>query len=839
MSILLTLLLSAQAPAFAEVKTTPKKVVTISREQLQDLSVRALKQIDICESIIDTFGQFLANIKGKLSDEKKTEISYNLQNLRKQMGIIKDAYAIHIDANQLIGLVNLTGEVARVLTAGVNSGLEVIPEFNEKVLATKAADNTSLQEIEKLLLANDKRLQKLGDLSEKVGLTNLNRMYRTARKVYKKYYVWPIIERTIVYTAFVHWAVFVTSEWKLEQLEKTGGILSPVGTIVKNIKKWIGSPIHPIKKNVQLDGHLVVRDHETGKMRFARQNDLPLYELNFTKEGEVKTPKQYIGTENIEGTPEIKVPVENEVPGTSSPKGKLNNATDWTSGFGNLDFKKQMFTWAPGLFFANYLSEDYKVISTKCSKLTSRVDDFLYGTTKKRSYETLTMPDERFDNIVGRDEVKAELKKVVEYICSPDKFDRAGIKVEKGYLLAGDPQTGKTYMAKALTGEINDALKKMGRNDKMRLFEISTDALISKGIAHYMNLARYHAPCILFLDELDLLRLQRDGDSKLLSEFLTSMSGTLSKDEKSHVIILAATNKPENLDFALRQHGRFGKMFWFDKPTFNHRIEFFQKECVKRCMNIERFNFNELAKQTEGCSFGSLDIVMKKALMLAKLSGSSVTQEHFDKALDSEIKQMIPHGYNVPKEKEEVIAVHHAGKAIMSAVLEPQKKLSKVTVLPITQDLQEEHVTQQYNIAGLQSKDQRAIRHGGIFSYNWSDSLNLVSQDELKKQCKILLAGNIAQTVYGLSSPSYDKQDKQEAFKLAKQIVLEGLDQKEIAKAIREEKLTEAYRLVEQYEYEIAQQLEEHKGWLVATTQALQERKTLSVGELEELHSKI
>lgn len=836
--VALTFLLFSSTPLLAE--TTPaKKESTISLKQLQDRSVRALKQIDVCESILDTLGQGLASGASKLPENKKIEVKLNLQLLRKNMSIIKDAYAIHIDEHQLIGLVNLTNEAVRVLTAAVNSGLEVVPALNDEVLAAKTTAVITLKKIDSLLTHNDKQLKKLAELSEKVGLTKLNKMYRSARKAYKKYYVWPIIERTIVYTAFVHWAVFATSEWKLEELEKTGGVLSPLGTLVRNIKGWIGSPIHPTKKDIGLSANLVVEDPNTGEMRFATEADLPSFELTYDEDGMVRTPKQYLGHNLISGKPSIQVPISNEVPGTTSPKGKLNNATDWTSGFANFDFKATMFTWAPGVYFGNYLYEDFKVASAQCSKITSQIDDILFGTTKKRSYESLTTPDERFSNIVGREEVKTELNKVVEYICSPDKFDRAGIKIERGYLLAGDPQNGKTFMAKALTGEINDALKKMGRNDKMRLFEISTDALISKGIAHYMDLARYHAPCILFLDELDLLRLQRDGDSKLLSEFLTSMSGTLSKDEKSHVIILAATNKPENLDFALRQHGRFGKMFWFDKPTFNHRITFFKKECEKRCMNIARFNFEELAKQTEGCSFGSLDIVMKKALMLAKFSGNSVTQTHFEKALDSEVKKMIPHGYDVPKEKEEVIAVHQAGKALMNILLAPQKQLSKVTILPITQDLQEEHVTQQYNIAGLQSKDQRAIRYGGIFSYNWSDSLNLESQDELKKQCKILLAGNIAQTVYGLPSPSYDKLDKQEAFKLAKQIVFEGLDQKEIAKAIREDKLTQAYRLVEQYEREIGAELEDNKAWLIATTQALQERKTLSIGELNELQDKI
>jgi SpoVK/Ycf46/Vps4 family AAA+-type ATPase len=832
MSVLLTLSLFVNSPLVAG--NPPTKTSAITREQLQDRVVHALKQMDICESIIDTLGQSLASGVSKLTQKRKAQTRVLLQSLRKTMSLIKDSAAVHINEQELIVVANLTKEVVRVLTAAVNSGLEVVPEF--KVLETKKIESITLAHIDTILIHNDKQLKMLTDLSEKVGLTRLNKIYRGTRKVYKKYHVWPLIEHTIVYTAFLHWAAFVTSDWKLEELEETGGLFSPVGALVRSIKKWTGSPIHSSKKDLGLEGVLVVED-EYG-LRYATDEDLPKYILTKDAAGNTKTPKEIPGNIRVAGNPQCKIKRSDEVHSSTSPKGIMNNGTDWVSGIGNIDFKAAMFKWAPGAYFGNYIYEDYKVASQYANKAINAVDDILYGVAKKRNYESLTMPDERFDNVVGRDEIKLELNKVIEYICSPDKFDRAGIKVERGYLLAGDPQNGKTLMAKALAGEINYALKNMGRSDKVRFFELNTDLLLAKGIHHWMEVARYNSPCILFLDEIDLLRLQRDGDSKLLSEFLTCMSGSLNKDEKSHVIMLAATNKPENLDGALREHGRFGKMFWLDKPTFNTRTAFFNKECEKRCMDIERFDFNSIAQQTEGCSFGSLDIVMKKALMLAKFDGTSVSQIHFEKALDTEIKKMIPSGYDVPTEKEQIIAVHQAGKAIVSLMSESQKKLSKITVLPITQNLQEEHVTQQYNIAGLQSKDQRAIRNGGIFSYSWSDSLNLVSQDELKKQCKILLAGNVAQIVFGLPSPTYDKIDKQEAFKIAKEIMFEGLDQKEIAKSIREEKLTQAYRLVEQLEKEIATDLEEQKEWLVSITQALQARKTLSVGELNELRNK-
>ncbi|MFT6765269.1 MAG: ATP-dependent Zn protease [Alteromonas naphthalenivorans] len=879
LGVFLTLTMLINTPLSAEARPTKTSEITLS--QLQDRSILALKQMDVCAAVIETAAQNVTNGgASNLDQKKKTQVRLQFQLLRKEMNLIKDAAAIHINEQQLVALTYLTNEVIRVLTAAINSGLEVVPELNIEILTKKSTEKPTLAQIDRILVHNEKRLKELTDLSEKIGLTQLNKMYRGARKMYRKYYVWPIVEHTLVYTAFIHWSVFVTPRWAVTNMKNATDdtITQWLGESFGSMQKWMGKPPSKAQQNHSQVQYLVDVDKNAISFKAAPElridnaqvrtkntkgvlekismedhinnlvDEVSIYqdengELVKRSKDEIKIIKKELEeaiSDNllaIENAPkDVTIDKTKTISGAGG--GSVNYWTDRFEGIVDMDWKSALIQIPIAKWFHSYLAKDYDVASNYLSKVTNRVDDLLFGITKKSTYESLSMPEESFDDIVGREEIKEELSKLIEYICSPDKFDRAGIKVERGYLFAGDPQNGKTFAAKALTREINEAMKATGRNDKMRLFEISTDSLIQKGIAHWMDLARYHAPCILFLDELDLLRLQRDGDSKLLSEFLTCMSGTLSKDEKSHVIILAATNKPENLDFALRQHGRFGKMFWFDKPTFNNRIAFFKKECEKRCMNTDRFDFNELAQQTEGCSFGSLDIVMKKTLMLAKFAGTSVTQQHFEKALDSEIKKMIPCGYDVPAEKEQIVAVHQAGKAIMNIILESQKQLSKVTVLPITQDLQEEHVTQQYNIAGLQSKDQRAIRHGGIFSYHWSDSLNLESQDELKKQCKILLAGNVAQTVFGLPSPSYDKVDKQEAFKIAKDIVFEGLDQKDVAKATREDKLTQAYRLVEQYEREIAVELTEQLTWLVNTTTALQDRKTLSIGELNELRSK-
>ena len=221
--------------------------------------------------------------------------------------------------------------------------------------------------------------------------------------------------------------------------------------------------------------------------------------------------------------------------------------------------------------------------------------------------------------------------------------------------------------------------------------------------------------------------------------------------------------------------------------------------------------------------------------MHAKLENAPVSQLHFEKAIDFEIRKLIPSGYSIAPDKEEVIAARQAGKALVNILLAPAKTLCSVTILPITQELEEEHVTQQYNFGDMKRKDQRAVRYGNIFAYHLYDSLDIQTQDEMIKQCKILLASNAAQRVHGLASCAFDKFDKQEAFNLAKTIIFEGLDAKEMAKEIRNQKLTQAYRLIEQYEAEMEALLTERKQNLAHIIQALQKHKTLSVGQINEL----
>ncbi len=838
---------------------------------IQQKQQEALVQIDQIESIFNTIGQTLASGASNIPTQRKARTRSKLSLLqRDDIDKIKRLASGHVTPEQLYQLVLFNSEVIAILEKAVATDLKTIPAFDSAGVHNKyaaAEKNITVEKINAVLQQNSVRLIKLDQASQKIGLSGINSVYRGIRKFNKDWSVGFWLEHAAVYSAFAVWYLYVTGGVGLEEnplfgpaakrikkfkvdsigskpssSEQTSKIPSNLGyvTEIKGTDNKVVKTVYNVfgDYNKNLPSQTTVKDGAATSIKFINAEEtINVIDSNgkITTDAQGKNvTKPFYSIENIE-LGKTNGELELSSPSSSNDHSFLTTLQNGLGAVVQIDNKTSLFSFSTGAFFAGYIKADAALAYKNLKVYKGRLDDHLFGASKKNSHEKAGTYAERFSDIVGREEVKAELNRVIEYICNPDRFDRAGIKVERGYLLAGEPQTGKTLMAKALAGEISAALEKQGKNQKMRLFEVSTEELAKDGIGYYMNLAKRHSPCILFLDELDLLRLQRDGDSKTLSEFLTSMSGSLNNNEKDQVIILAATNKPENLDFALRQHGRFGKMFWFDKPTFKHRVEFFIKESEKRIMNPDNFNFISLAQQTEGCSFGSLDIVFKKGLMHAKLENAPVAQLHFEKAIDFEIRKLIPSGYSIAPDKEEVIAARQAGKALVSILLAPAKTLCSVTILPITQELEEEHVAQQYNWSDVKRKNQRAVRYGNIFAYHLYDSLDIQTQNEMVKQCKILLASNAAQRVHGLASCAFDKFDKQEAFNLAKVIIFEGLDPKEMAKEIRNEKLTQAYRLLEQYETEMEALLTERKQDLAHIIQALQKHKTLSVGQIKEL----
>lgn len=794
---------------------------TLSPQAIQDIYSIILKTFDTLESTIDSIGQSLASGASKLTSQQKETVQKSLYGIRAELEAIKQATAQHTDLQALCILASVTHEIIYNLQEAVDNQLLQFPARTQERLHKQLAllQKNTLPNLGKLLQENDYALIKLNKDVDVIGLTKTNQIYRKIRTLSKKYMLYDVAEHIIVYTAFVAWCAHITSEITingLQGLDKNG---------------------NPLPK-IDIDGNII--QDKAGNIVTENKNFLS---KNIGRL--LSTFQNFVGAMPHDET--VQITQNTDLPGITGDKatGTISHSTGNKMGSPEHNFRNNAliaFTAGPlvnipvGAAFFSYFTRDAKNLYELYKKTCNHVDNYLYGITKQTDFAESTIPKERFKDIVGREEIKTELSKIIEYIVHPDRYNRADIKISRGYLLAGSPQTGKTFMARALSGEISDALERSGKSMKVRFFEISTDNLKKNGIYYYIDLAKTFAPCILFFDELDLARLQRDGDSGLLSEFLQCMSEGLSNDEKDQVFILGVTNKPSNLDFALLQPGRFSKVIYFEKPTFQHRIDYFTNECHKRCMNMKNFDFNLLSQLTEGCHFGALKQVMRTACMTAKMEGSAVTQNHFERAIDTEVRQMIIGAPAIPENKEHIIAVHQAGKALASLLLKPEHELCQITVLPVTQEVEEEHVSQQYKWDSNEpaKRADRLVRHGEMFSCHTQDSLNLISQKELYKQCQILHAGNVAQFIVGLDQ-CLDKTDRKQAFGIAKTIVLGGLDVRDLSKNTAEAKLAEASALFAATEKEVETLLTPHKEVILRIAQALQKHKTLTAIQIKAL----
>jgi len=450
-----------------------------------------------------------------------------------------------------------------------------------------------------------------------------------------------------------------------------------------------------------------------------------------------------------------------------------------------------------------------------------------------------------FDDLVGLDHVKEYFKLLVDYLENPEIYDRRKLTPQKGCLLVGPTRTGKTHSVSALHGEIKRMLKRTGQAEKFSFIEIPAASLNDPkrgGIRRWMYVLQSKAPCIAFIDEIDLINLQRTGKNIELSEFLTALSGALDEtDPQKQVIIIAATNKPESLDTALRQPGRFGKEIRFEYPDLNSRKTYITMQLKKLSLDLAKFDIAKIALETEGHSYATLKTLTDNAVLKARVAGQSVTQHHLQSALDEEVRHMLPTTKTIPDHEKQIIATHFAGHALALHLLNTHTKLAKVTINPVMTSIKEELIGKQllqeaYGNKQTTDKEQDRYDHGSIFTYHEEDSINIASRDEQLKQCKIQLAGIAAEKLMlGSCGYSCHKKDKEKALSIAMTLVCEGINPSGLPKQVEKQKYNEALALLTQCEKEITTLLEEHKEALENIIIELQTDGTLTSQEVAEI----
>lgn len=314
---------------------------------------------------------------------------------------------------------------------------------------------------------------------------------------------------------------------------------------------------------------------------------------------------------------------------------------------------------------------------------------FNIGKSKAKLFDEKNDIKVTFKDVAGLEGAKEEIQEIVEFLKNPEKYTSIGGKIPKGALLVGPPGTGKTLLAKAVAGEAKVPFFSLSGSDFVEMF-------VGVGASRVRDLfkqAKEKSPAIIFIDEIDAVGRARgknnfsgsnDERENTLNQLLTEMDGF---GTNTNVIVLAATNRADVLDKALMRAGRFDRQIYVDLPDIRERREIFEVH-LKPLKKSEDLDTEFLAKQTPGFSGADIaNVCNEAALIAARNDKKAVDKQDFLDAVDRIVGGLEKKNKIISPEEKRAIAIHEAGHATVSWMLEHAAPLVKVTIVPRGQSL--------------------------------------------------------------------------------------------------------------------------------------------------------
>ncbi len=336
-------------------------------------------------------------------------------------------------------------------------------------------------------------------------------------------------------------------------------------------------------------------------------------------------------------------------------------------------------------------------------------------------------PKVKFEDVAGVEEAKEEVKEIVDFLKFPDRYMNLGAKIPKGVLLVGPPGTGKTLLAKAVAGEASVPFFSVSGSSFIEMF-------VGVGASRVRDLfenAKKEAPAIVFIDEIDAIGKSRaasgmmggnDEREQTLNQLLAEMDGFSS--DKSPVIVLAATNRPEVLDAALLRPGRFDRQVLVDKPDFQGRKDILKVHVVDIKLGKD-INLEEIARLTAGLAGADLaNIINEAALLAGRKNKTYVEQQDLVEAVERAIAGLEKKSRRINPEEKRIVAYHESGHALLAETTEGAKRVSKVSIIP------------------------RGLAALGYTLNTPEENKFLMQKHELMAEVDVLLAGRAAEEVF-------------------------------------------------------------------------------------------
>ena len=410
-----------------------------------------------------------------------------------------------------------------------------------------------------------------------------------------------------------------------------------------------------------------------------------------------------------------------------------------------------------------------------------------------------------FDDVAGADEAKMELQEIIEFLKEPGKFTRLGGKIPKGALLVGPPGTGKTLLAKAVAGEAGVPFFSMSGADFVEMFV----GVGASRVRDLFEVGRKHAPCILFIDEMDAVGRHRgaglggghDEREQTLNQLLVEMDGF---DSKEGVILLAATNRPDVLDSALLRPGRFDRQIVVDRPDVRGREGVF-KVHIKQVPLDKSVDLEALAKGTPGLSGADIaNLVNEAALLAARKNRDVVMMADFEDAKDKIMMGIERKSMLITEEEKKTTAYHESGHVLVGKLIPGTDPVHKVTIIP----------------------RGRAL---GVTSYLPIDDRHTHSKEYLEGMLAKLLGGRAAEKIVFNQVNTGAGSDIERATSIARKMVCEwGMSEKlgPITFGQKEQEIFLGREISQHRDYseEVAVEIDSEVRSIVTTAQAKAEK---------------
>ncbi|MFC2030172.1 ATP-dependent zinc metalloprotease FtsH [Chloroflexota bacterium] len=304
-----------------------------------------------------------------------------------------------------------------------------------------------------------------------------------------------------------------------------------------------------------------------------------------------------------------------------------------------------------------------------------------FGKSRARMF-TGEKPTITFDDVAGVEEAKQELAEIVEFLKEPQKFIALGARIPKGVILMGAPGTGKTLMAKAVSGEAGVPFFSISGSEFVEMF-------VGVGASRVRDLfdqAKRNSPCIVFVDEIDAVGRHRgaglggshDEREQTLNQILVEMDGF---DTDTNVIVVAATNRPDILDPALLRPGRFDRRVVLDRPDMKGREKILQVHVRGKPLGMD-VDLAVLARQTPGFVGADIEsMVNEAAILAARRNKKTIAMDEFQEAIERVMAGPERKSRIISEEEKTVIAYHEAGHALAASMMPEADKVRKVSII--------------------------------------------------------------------------------------------------------------------------------------------------------------